>query len=159
LELWGRAEKGHQSCAVAAYAFDLPLLRGVNILPEAEHREQGDVDKARALAEPSDDRLRELQEWQEKGSTLSTTTAQALRELVFVAIEDFIDWDDVGLAKSVVSGRMDRVFKAGQIGFRSKRRRKAYMRSARDPCQLGRRNGAYEDDIGATRAFAGEVAR
>lgn len=115
LELWGGTEELKNLPTWLHTAFDLPLLKGVDGLGEREPEERPPLSTPPPV-EISDGRLRELQEWQEGRAELSSGTAQALRDVVFSAIEEFIDWDNIGLARVTVFGRRG-LFKPGQISF------------------------------------------
>src|SRR5262249_28574316 len=63
-----------------------------------------------------DPRLAEIDKWIQGQTVLSANTAQKLRDLVFKAVDDFIDWDDIGLARSqFVGAAFD--FRAGSVYF------------------------------------------
>jgi hypothetical protein len=121
LELWGGGGEIRNLSPALHEAFDLPPLAHA----ETTHDLQPQKPLVGRSLEPAvsveDERLRELQQWKEERVKLSTGTAQALRELVFAALEEFIDWDDVGLAKSAFFGRRSAgrivVFRSGDVGF------------------------------------------
>jgi hypothetical protein len=115
LELWGGTEDVINLNPMLHAAFDLPMLKGASATFDSRSVTTSPSNTSAPPTAP-DSRLRELQEWQEGRTKLSTGTAQALRDAVFSAIEEFIDWDDAGLARASVCGRKG-LFKPGQIGF------------------------------------------
>ena len=115
LELWGRTQEGKNLAPWLHTAFDLPQLTGGDRIGDQEREEQIGTSTP-PPGEISDVRLHELQEWHEGRARLSSSTAQALRDVVFSAVAEFIDWDDVGLARALICGRGG-LFKPGQISF------------------------------------------
>jgi hypothetical protein len=124
LELWGDAHEVRNLAAGIHEAFDLALLRGVGQLTDSDLSKEKEKAKGKekgkeseggevALADPQ---LAEIQAWNERGVQLSTNTAQMLRELVFAALREFIDWDSVGLAKGPFFGSTG-VFRSRHISF------------------------------------------
>lgn len=77
-------------------AFDLPVL------------EEGDGPKPPPPPPPPlpppgieiDPRLQELFDWDNEKRTLSAPTAQELRDMIYNALREFIDWDEIGLVPS-----------------------------------------------------------
>jgi hypothetical protein len=115
LELWGRTQEVKNLSLGLHTSFDLPVLRNAGSV--ADNRELAPRIQPPVGGAPVDDRVREVQEWQEERATLSSATAQVLRDLVFAALEEFIDWDNAGLAKAPFFGSRRGLFRAGQISF------------------------------------------
>jgi hypothetical protein len=119
LELWGGTHEVSNLGNWLHTAFDLPTLTGAEKLAGEQHQ-SGSARIERDAGERHDSpdpKLAEIQHWYEGRVKLSSSTAQILRDAVFAAIEEFIDWDDFGLARSVVCGRKAGMFKPGQISF------------------------------------------
>ncbi len=121
LELWGGTQDVTNLDKSLHSAFDLPPLAGAEKLAPAKPSPDDTPIPMPVGPKPVelDPRVTEIQHWYEGRLTLSSSTAQALRDAVFAAIEEFIDWDSVGLARSLVCGRKAGMFKPGQISFQN----------------------------------------
>ncbi len=63
-------------------------------------------------------KIAELERWSKGECKLSQETANAIRPLLFNAIENFIDWDDIGIAKTHIVGRLKK-FQGASIYFQN----------------------------------------
>lgn len=122
IELWaGRHDVVNLSTELHA-AFDLPMLQGADadpsggVIAEVPAEPGTREPSLGSVASPAEGRVRELQEWQEGRTVLQANTAQMLRDLVFAALDDFIDWDSVGTARAPFFAATG-AFKKGQISF------------------------------------------
>jgi hypothetical protein len=117
LELWGAKQEVGNLSPDLHEAFNLPLLRGVD--PDTKYEQEEPL--VRPDPQRVDLRFKELQEWREGRAKLKASTAQDLRDLVFAALEDFVAWDDVGIARSTLFGKSGRrgLFNARDIAFQN----------------------------------------
>jgi len=95
-------------------AFDVPEIPGAVDLPAPTDSPDVGPDTPKPLTGSRDDQA--IQEWI-NGRGLNQTVATQLRNLVFPAIADAIDWDMLGLAKSAFVGRTGKAFQANSISF------------------------------------------
>jgi hypothetical protein len=118
LELWGGTVEVTNLPLWLHTAFAIPILAGRGeIVEDRQPKKTDPVDVVTSKA-PSV-RVKELRDWHEERLKLSSATAQLLRDHVHAALADFIDWDEVGLAKSSTVSKKSGLFKAGQISFQN----------------------------------------
>ncbi len=121
IELWSDGSKIIDIHLGIHEAFALPLLDDHRSQVPDENKEQNDNEKKEEKKDPiglppqllSD--LKELDEWQ-NGAAMSQRLSQNLRELIFSAIEEYIDWDANLMLKSNFVGN-SKPFRQNGISF------------------------------------------
>ena len=99
-------------------ALDVPTIPGANeiaatapMVIEGATGESGSPLTVRASREDI-----AIEKWI-AGEGLDQTVAQTLRTLLFAAITEAVDWDMIGLSKTVFSGKSQKSFQTGSISF------------------------------------------
>lgn len=117
LQLWDSSSDVRNLSEGIHSAFNLPLLKSLSEKPSPpKEPDRGPSPPKPLTASPLDLRLSELEKWDRGQTKLSAKTAQDLRDCIFSALRDFIDWDDAGLERSEFFGPTS-IFRPAGIYF------------------------------------------
>ena len=102
LELWNGTENVVNLDPGIHDAFGIPLLKDIPTVTEAQQQTHAPRNTGSTVEElPAEVAM--LRRWANDEKVLPTTEVLKLRELVFGALELFIDWDDIGIKKSLAA--------------------------------------------------------
>jgi len=103
LELWnGKAEVVNLDAGIHA-AFGIPLLSEVGGSTVVEEELSADATQEAGKQQHSPKYVDELRKWANDEKVLSSPAVNELRGLVYDALESYIDWDMLGMARSAVA--------------------------------------------------------
>ena len=97
-------------------AFSIPEIPDANAPIPAQHEEPTPNPGSTKKASDEDPNDLKIESWI-RGGSLDQTIASRLREILFPAILETIDWDYLGLAKATFAGATGRPFQRNSISF------------------------------------------